>query len=167
MHHVLVHVLLHVHVLVLVCPSACACAMCLCHVLVHVLLHVLVLVLVCPSACACAYLDTGCTDMRLRLAHIVRQRTIQGQFTWHQDHDENGDFYHFSTSMVTVVILLSGQGSGMQMWGFRVFPYSGVGVAAAFPGAATHRSACHGHGGVGTDVEGPPEEVVKLSLFFE
>ena len=153
-----VHVLVHVHVHV-------PCAMCLC--MCHVLVHVLVLVLVCPSACACAYLYTGCTTARLRLAHIIRQRTVQGQFDWHQDHDENGDHYRFSTSMVTVVVLLSGQGSGMQMWGFRVFPYSGVGVAAAFPGAATHRSACHGHGGVGTDVEGPPEGVVKLSLFFD
>ena len=132
----------------------------MCHVLVHVL------VLVCPSAYACAYLYTGCAPERLHLAHIIRQRTIQGQFTWHQDHDENRDGHRFTTSMITVVVSLSGKGSGMQMWGFQVFPYSGVGVAAAFPGAATHRSACHGHGGVGSDVEGPPEEVVKLSLFF-
>ena len=111
------------------------------------------------------HLYTGCTPARLQLVHIIRQRTIQGQFKWHQDHDENGDHYRFSTSMVTVVVLLSGKGSGMQMWGFQVFPYSSVGVAAAFPGAATHRSVCHGHG-VGADAEGE-EEVVKLSLFIE
>tara|TARA_B100000795_G_scaffold267487_1_gene252407 strand:+ start:879 stop:1121 length:243 start_codon:yes stop_codon:yes gene_type:complete len=79
---------------------------------------------------------------------------------WHQDHDENKDYYPFTTSMITVVILLSGHGSGMQMWGFQVFPYSGAGVAAAFPGAATHRSVTPAY------TEGE-EEVVKLALFFE
>ena len=69
--------------------------------------------------------------------------------------------------MITVVILLSGQGSGMQMWGFQVFPYSGSGVAAAFPGAATHRSVCHGAGAeaVVEGMEGK-EEVVKFAMFF-
>ena len=61
--------------------------------------------------------------------------------------------------MVTVVILLSGQGSGMQLWGFEVFQYGQVGVTAAFPGAATHRSVTPAQT-VGED------EVVKLSLFF-
>jgi hypothetical protein len=103
-------------------------------------------------------LYTGCSAERLRLAHFVRQRSIQAQFQWHQDHDENRDHYPFTTSMITVVILLSGHGTGMQVWGFQVFPYSSAGVAAAFPGAATHRSVCHGAG---------VEEVVKLALFFE
>ena len=70
----------------------------------------------------------------------MRQRSRQSQFSWHQDHRDLRDAWPFTTSMITVVVCLSGRGSGMQMWGFPVFEYRGAGAAAAFPGAATHRS---------------------------
>merc|ERR1712129_686462 len=99
----------------------------------------------------------GCSATRLRLAHFIRQRSIQAQFGWHEDRTENKEHWRFTTFMISVVILLSGHGSGMQMWGFQVFQYGRPGVAAAFPGAATHQSVTPAH------TEGK-EEVVKLSL---
>ena len=62
--------------------------------------------------------------------------------------------------MISVVILLSGHGSGMQMWGFQVFQYGHPGAAAAFSGAATHQSVTPAY------IEGE-EEVVNLSLFVD
>lgn len=97
------------------------------------------------------------------MVHFLWQSSRQAQFSWHQDHDENADHWAFTTSMISVVVLLSGRGSGMQMWGFHAFQYQGEGAAAAFPGAATHRSVCHGLGAVG---EGG-EEVVKVAFFLE
>ena len=94
------------------------------------------------------------------MVHFLWQSSRQAQFSWHQDHDENADHWAFTTSMISVVVLLSGRGSGMQMWGFQVFKYGRPGVAAAFPGAATHQSVTPAH------TEGK-EEVVKLSLFFD
>ena len=98
----------------------------------------------------------------------MRQRSRQSQFSWHQDHRDLRDAWPFTTSMITVVVCLSGRGSGMQMWGFPVFEYRGAGAAAAFPGAATHRSV----GRVpGAEVEGgedeEDEEIVKVAMFFE
>ena len=108
-------------------------------------------------------LYTGCSSTRLRLAHFIRQSSIQAQFGWHQDHDENRDHWAFTASMISVIILLSGHDSGMQVWGFQAFQYSGAGAAAVFPGAATHRSVCREPG---AGAEGG-EEVVKVALFFE
>ena len=92
--------------------------------------------------------------------HSYPQIPLQAQFGWHEDRTENEEHWGFTTSMISVVILLSGHGSGMQMWGFQVFKYGRPGVAAAFPGAATHQSVTPAH------TEGK-EEVVKLSLFFD
>jgi hypothetical protein len=77
--------------------------------------------------------------------------------------EENRDHHRFTESMITVVICLSGTGSGMQMWGFPVFEYSGAGAGAAFPGAATHRTVARVPG---ARVE-EGREVVKVALFFE
>ena len=82
---------------------------------------------------------------------------------WHQDMEENRDHWPFTTSMITVVICLSGTGSGMQVWGFPVYEYDGAGAGAAFQGAATHKSVDRV---AGARVE-EGREVVKVALFLE
>lgn len=100
----------------------------------------------------------GCDVARLKIIDFICQRrSRQAHFTWHQDHDENG----LDASMLSVIICLRGTGTGMQVWGCRVFEYAGNGAAAAFPGAATHRSVPRVAGCLDR------EEVVKVALFFE
>ena len=104
----------------------------------------------------CAFL--GCSVKRLVQAHFVQQQSQQCQFTWHQDHSDMG----LSESMITVVVSLKGEWTGMQVWGFSPFAYSGPGSGVAFPGAATHRSVYRvlGH-------QDDEEDVVKVGFFFD
>jgi len=97
-------------------------------------------------------LDTD--QSRIKQLHILRQRSRQATFGWHQDHLD----LKLSRSMITVVVLLRGSGSGMQVWGFHVHKYNGVGACAAFPGAATHRSVT---------LARSEEEVIKLVFFLD
>ena len=100
----------------------------------------------------------GVSVARLKQAHFIRQKSRQCQFTWHQDHNDLG----LSQSMVTVVICLAGGSTGVQVWGFRPFTYTGVGCGVAFAGAATHRSV---YQVVGSDRQ--HAEVVKMGMFWD
>ena len=100
----------------------------------------------------------GVSVARLKQAHFIRQQSRQCQFTWHQDHND----LRLSQSMVTVVICLAGGSTGVQVWGFRPFTYTGVGCGVAFAGAATHRSV---YQVVGSDRQ--DAEVVKMGMFWD
>lgn len=99
----------------------------------------------------------GCSIDRLRLVHLLRQSSRQCQFTWHNDQEDNNGL---GKGMITVVILLRGMHTGMQVWGFQVYEYPGVGACAAFPGMATHRSVYQLEGCTSRP------EVVKMTLFY-
>ena len=100
----------------------------------------------------------GVGPERCKQVHFIRQNSKQCQFTWHQDHQD----LKMSESMITVVILLKGSSTGMQVWGFRPFTYPGVGSGAAFAGAATHRSVYQVLGSPWSDID-----VIKVGLFFD
>ena len=99
----------------------------------------------------------GCEVDRLRMLHLLRQSSPQCQFTWHNDQEDN---VRLGRGMITVVLLLRGAESGMQVWGFRVYEYPHVGAGAAFPGLATHRSVYQLEGSTSRP------EVVKMALFY-
>ena len=78
----------------------------------------------------------GVGPERCKQVHFMQQRSPQSRFTWHQDHRD----LKMTERMITVVILLKGGSTGMQMLGFCPFTFPGVGSGAVFAGAATHRS---------------------------
>ena len=86
-----------------------------------------------------------------------RAKTRSQEATWITRPPSHLDL-KLSRSMITVVVLLRGSGSGMQVWGFHVHKYNGVGACAAFPGAATHRSVT---------LARSEEEVIKLVFFLD
>ena len=92
---------------------------------------------------------------RVKQLHVLLQHSRQATFGWHQDHREH---VRMSTKMITVVVLLRGSGTGMQVWGFNVHTYGSAGSAVAFAGAATHRSVV---------LDRTEEPVVKLTIFLD
>ena len=101
---------------------------------------------------------TGCDVGRLKYVHFLKQASRQVRFGWHEDAFD----LQLSPSMISVIICLRGNGTGMQVWGFPVFQYCGVGAAAAFTGGATHRSVYRVAGASQED-----EDVLKVALFFD
>ena len=83
-----------------------------------------------------------CNLQRLKFIHVIRQCSPQARFTWHVDTQDTGG--ELTDSMITVIVLLAGSNTGMQMWGFERFRYSHeegeVGGACIFAGAAVHRT---------------------------
>ena len=107
----------------------------------------------CTHVAACV----GCSVSRIHQVHFIQQLSSQCHFTWHQDHED----LKLSTSMLTVVVLLQGSNTGMQVWGFRPYTYPGVGSGVVFRGAATHRSIYQMPGRVGN------VDVVKAGFFID
>ena len=81
--------------------------------------------------------ELHCELRRVKCAHLLFQRQRLSVFTWHEDdHDMK-----MSKQMITVVISLHARAqTGMQVWGFEPFEFTGQGCAVAFAGAAQHRS---------------------------
>lgn len=95
---------------------------------------------------------------RVRQVHLLRQSCTQAQFTWHDDFKDLS--VSNRSSMITVVILLEGHSTGVQLWGYRVYKYPEVGSGVAFSGAVTHRSVYQVEG----SLESPT--VVKFGMFL-
>ena len=99
---------------------------------------------------------------RLKFIHFIRQRSPQGRFAWHVDHKDTD----LTDRLVTIVVLLHGTNTGMQVYGFDRFGYEGVGSAAMFAGAAVHRSVYQVLPPTARWAQHQQPEVVKLAMFF-
>lgn len=95
----------------------------------------------------------GISRRRLKAMHFLWQSCNLALFSWHRDHED----LRLSGSMVSVIVSLTDDISGMHVWGFpQPFVYRVCGDACAFPGAAWHRS-----------VPGRSGAPVKLALFYD
>lgn len=110
----------------------------------------------------------GCDVEWLQCAHFLLQYSPLAVFTWHND---AGDLL-LDNRAVSVIVPLDEVPSGVELWGFGLHLYEGVGACAVFPGAARHRSVAmrpvHDTGKLILQVA--PDEwegtSVKLALFF-
>ena len=78
----------------------------------------------------------GASRNDVAMVHMLCQFNPFAVFPWHDDAYD----LQLSKNMLTVVCSLNDVPSGMQVYGFDPFMYSGTGCVAAFLGAAIHRS---------------------------
>jgi len=78
----------------------------------------------------------GCTELELQHAHFIVQNNPIAIFSWHNDTQD----LRLHRDAVTVIVPLNNAPAAMEIWGFNMHVYEGIGKAIAFPGAARHRS---------------------------
>ena len=73
---------------------------------------------------------------RVKGIHFLLQVFSISVFTWHWDDKDLG----LTKDMVTAIVPLNSKPSGMQIHGFKPYPFGDQGSMVAFSGAALHRS---------------------------